>query len=154
MGRLLADALEKVAAWRKEKKTYERDCMSKAGFDRVRKGVDSTGKALSTKVPCTFADFVRVVTHWHGHLLDGLRGLLAPPPGGGLPEYMEVRNALLVMARLGKGFPRLARHGVLLEKDVKAIAESDPREDLKTSAGRVLALLQARGGAAWGFEAL
>ena len=47
------------------------------------------------------------------------------------------------LTRVIKHFPKQQKHGRILAKLVANIKDTDPREDLKTSAGRVLAQLQA-----------
>jgi Transcription factor/nuclear export subunit protein 2 len=55
-------------------------------------------------------------------------------------EYMEIRNALIVLTKISSVFPVLRKSGINLEKRVAKI-KADEREDLKVLATGVAATL-------------
>ncbi|KAK4400126.1 THO complex subunit, partial [Sesamum angolense] len=58
-------------------------------------------------------------------------------------EYMEIRNALIMLTKISGVFPVTRKSGINLEKRVAKI-KSDEREDLKVLATGVAAALAAR----------
>jgi THO complex subunit 2 len=128
LGRFLYESLAQLAAWRADEATYARECASQPGFGSSFLDRDSRR--------ATFADFVAVSLKWHQKVVRSLVACLESK------EYMEIRNALLVLTRVSRAFPATRKHGAYLEKRVAKIKSDDPREDLKTLAGRYYAILQ------------
>ncbi len=128
LGRFLYETLAQLAAWRRDESAYARECASQPGFGSNFLDRDSRR--------ATYADFVAVSLKWHQKVVRSLVACLESK------EYMEIRNALLVLTRVSRAFPATRKHGAYLEKRVAKIKAEDPREDLKTLAGRYWAVLQ------------
>jgi len=128
LGRFLAETLAQLAEWKKSEAVYTQECASRPGFGHNFLEPDSKR--------ASYADFVAVSFKWHSKLVRALAACLESS------EFMEVRNALMVLTRLSKVYPVTRKHGAHLEKRVAKIKQDDPREDLKTLAGRYLAVLQ------------
>ena len=127
LGRFLHETLSQLAAWKKSEGVYTAECASRPGFGHNFLEPDSKR--------ASYADFVAVSFKWHSKLVRALASCLESP------EFMEVRNALIVLTRVSKVYPVTRKHGAHLEKRVAKIKAEDPREDLKTLAGRYLAVL-------------
>ena len=127
LGRFLHETLAQLAAWKKSEAVYSAECASRPGFGHNFLEPDSKR--------ASYADFVAVSFKWHSKLVRALAACLESP------EFMEVRNALIVLTRVSKVYPVTRKHGAHLEKRVAKIKADDPREDLKTLAGRYLAVL-------------
>ncbi|KAJ3678301.1 hypothetical protein LUZ60_002104 [Juncus effusus] len=130
-GRFLSETLRLAYHWKKSESIYERECGNMPGFGS---GVNS--KSLNGQ-RVTFAQFVRAHHKWSGKITRMLAQCLESN------EYMEIRNALIVLTKISSVFPVLRKSGVTLEKRVAKI-KADEREDLKVLATSVAAALASR----------
>ncbi|XP_010460420.1 PREDICTED: THO complex subunit 2-like isoform X2 [Camelina sativa] len=85
----------------------------------------------------TFGQFVKVHWKWSGRITRLLIQCLESN------EYMEIRNALIMLTKISGVFPVTRKTGINLEKRVAKI-KNDEREDLKVLATGVAAALSAR----------
>ncbi|KAH7656619.1 THO complex subunitTHOC2 N-terminal protein [Dioscorea alata] len=129
LGRFLYETLKMAYHWKSDESIYERECGNMPGF------------AVYIKLPnsqrVTFGQFVRMHYKWSGKLTRLLIQCLESA------EYMEIRNALIVLTKISSVFPVTRKSGLNLEKRVVKI-KSDEREDLKVLATGVSAALAAR----------
>ncbi|RZC63684.1 hypothetical protein C5167_025452 [Papaver somniferum] len=129
LGRFLFETLEMAYHWKKKESTYERECGNMPGF------------AVSYRYPnsqrVTYSQFVRVHWKWSCRITRLLIQCLESN------EYMEIRNALIMLTKISSVFPVTRKSGINLEKRVAKV-KGDEREDLKVLATGVAAALASR----------
>ncbi|PIA63730.1 hypothetical protein AQUCO_00201224v1 [Aquilegia coerulea] len=129
LGRFLYETMKMAYHWKSDESIYERECGNMPGFAVYYRFPNSQR--------VTYAQFVRVHWKWSG----GIKRLLVQCLES--TEYMEIRNALIVLTKISSIFPVTRKTGVILEKRVARI-KGDEREDLKVLATGVAAALAAR----------
>ncbi|KAJ3059808.1 THO complex subunit 2, partial [Quaeritorhiza haematococci] len=123
----LADNLAILTAWHKDKEAYAREGKGNGlpGFQRRW----PPGPLSVSKIPdadlLDWEDFRRVMYKWHGKLR--LAFITCLESG----EYMQMRNAILVLDRIRDYFPLIIPSGESIERVVKSIEEKEERGDLK-----------------------
>ncbi|PUZ53307.1 hypothetical protein GQ55_5G042600 [Panicum hallii var. hallii] len=129
LGRFLHDTLKMAYYWKSDESVYERECGNKPGF------------AVYFRYPnsqrVSYSQFVRVHWKWSSRITKALNQCMESK------EYMEIRNALIVLTKISNVFPVIRKSGVNLEKRVAKL-KGDEREDLKVLATGVAAALAAR----------
>lgn len=129
LGRFFHDTLKMAYYWKSDESVYERECGNKPGF------------AVYFRYPnsqrVSYSQFVRVHWKWSSRITKVLNQCMESK------EYMEIRNALIVLTKISSVFPVIRKSGVNLEKRVAKL-KGDEREDLKVLATGVAAALAAR----------
>ncbi|CAJ2631336.1 unnamed protein product [Trifolium pratense] len=129
LGRFLYETLKIAYRWKSDESIYERECGNMPGF------------AVYYKEPkrqlVTYGQFIKLHSKWSSKITGSLIRCLESS------EYMEIRNALIMLTKISSIFPVLRRSGMNLERQVAKI-KSDEREDLKVLATGVAAALAAR----------
>ncbi|CAO2181939.1 unnamed protein product [Urochloa humidicola] len=129
LGRFFHDTLKMAYYWKSDESVYERECVNKPGF------------AVYFRYPnsqrVSYSQFVRVHWKWSSRITKALNQCMESK------EYMEIRNALIVLTKISSVFPVIRKSGVNLEKRVAKL-KGDEREDLKVLATGVAAALAAR----------
>jgi THO complex subunit 2 len=105
-GRFLAAIMTHIAKWRRSQSTYERE-------------TSNTTTANTT----THAEFRKLTSNWERSTCDLFESMLCSS------EFMEVRNALLVLNRLVQVFPSYKRLADRLAARIVSIMESDDTPD-------------------------
>ncbi|KAL0296552.1 UNVERIFIED_CONTAM: THO complex subunit [Sesamum radiatum] len=108
---------------------YERECGNMPGFAVYYRYPNSQR--------VTYGQFIKVHWKWSQRITRLLIQCLEST------EYMEIRNALIMLTKISGVFPVTRKSGINLEKRVAKI-KSDEREDLKVLATGVAAALAAR----------
>ncbi|KAL8105802.1 THO complex subunit 2 isoform X3 [Apium graveolens] len=129
LGRFLSDTLRTAYLWKKNESIYERECGNMPGFAVYYRYPNSQR--------VTYGQFIKVHWKWSQRITRLLIQCLESP------EYMEIRNALILLTKISAVFPVTRKSGINLEKRVAKI-KSDEREDLKVLATGVAAALAAR----------
>ncbi|KAL8142098.1 hypothetical protein V2J09_015130 [Rumex salicifolius] len=129
LGRFLYETLKTAYHWKSDESIYERECANKPGFAVYYK--------FPNRQRVTFAQFVKVHWKWSQRITKILIQCLESA------EYMEIRNALIMLTKISSVFPVTRKSGINIEKRVAKI-KSDEREDLKVLATSVAAALAAR----------
>lgn len=129
LGRFLYETLKMAYHWKSDESVYERECGNKPGFAVYYRFPNSQR--------VTFGQFVRVHWKWSGRITRLLVQCLESS------EYMEIRNALIILTKISSVFPVTRKTGINLEKRVAKI-KGDEREDLKVLATGVAAALASR----------
>jgi len=129
LGRFLHETLKTLDRWRSSEQIYLRECSSLPGFGTSFLVSANTKRA-------SYSDFVRVNFKWHSRLAKGFIQCLQSK------DFMEIRNALVVLTKLAGVFPVIKKFYQHIEKHVASIKEEDERGDLKVLATRYLAQLQ------------
>lgn len=129
LGRFLCETLKIAYYWKSDESIYERECGNMPGFAVYYRYPNSQR--------VTYGQFVRVHWKWSQRITRLLIQCLESI------EYMEIRNALIMLTKISSVFPVTRKTGINLEKRVAKI-KSDEREDLKVLATGVAAALAAR----------
>lgn len=129
LGRFLYETLKMAYHWKSDESIYERECGNMPGFAVYYRYPNSQR--------VTYSQFIRVHWKWSGRITRLLVQCLEST------EYMEIRNALIVLTKISSVFPVIRKSGINLEKRVAKI-KGDEREDLKVLATGVAAALASR----------
>ncbi|KAL7000789.1 hypothetical protein U1Q18_001940 [Sarracenia purpurea var. burkii] len=129
LGRFLYETLKIAYYWKSDESIYERECGNMPGFAVYYRYPNSQR--------VTYSQFIKVHWKWSQRITRLLIQCLESP------EYMEIRNALIMLTKISSVFPVTRKSGINLEKRVAKI-KSDEREDLKVLATGVAAALAAR----------
>ncbi|XP_021832088.1 THO complex subunit 2 isoform X1 [Prunus avium] len=128
-GKFLQETLKIAYYWKKDESIYERECGNMPGFAVYYRHPNSQRVA--------YFQFMKVHWKWSQRITKLLIQCLEST------EYMEIRNALILLSKISSVFPVTRKTGVNLEKRVSKI-KADEREDLKVLATGVAAALAAR----------
>lgn len=129
LGRFLYETLKIAYHWKSDESIYERECGNMPGFAVYYR--NPNGQRV------TYGQFIKVHWKWSQRITRLLIQCLESS------EYMEIRNALIMLTKISSVFPVTRKSGINLEKRVAKI-KSDEREDLKVLATGVAAALAAR----------
>ncbi|KAJ8760884.1 hypothetical protein K2173_021922 [Erythroxylum novogranatense] len=129
LGRFLYETLKIAYHWKSDEAIYERECGNMPGFAVYYRYPNSQR--------VTYGQFIKVHWKWSQRISRLLIQCLEST------EYMEIRNALILLTKISGVFPVTKRSGINLEKRVTRI-KGDEREDLKVLATGVAAALAAR----------
>ncbi|KAL3652904.1 hypothetical protein CASFOL_002585 [Castilleja foliolosa] len=145
LGRFLLEMLKTAYHWKSDKSLYEKECGNMPGL------------AVYYRYPnrqCTYGQFIERISSPDD--LKKLRGMVLLVQWKWSQritrlliqclestEYMDIRNALIMLTKISSVFPVTRKSGINLEKRIAKI-KSDEREDLKVLATGVAAALAAR----------
>lgn len=129
LGRFLFETLKTAYYWKSDESIYERECGNMPGFAVYYRYPNSQR--------VTYSQFIKVHWKWSQRITRLLIQCLESV------EYMEIRNALILLTKVSNVFPVTRKSGINLEKRVAKL-KSDEREDLKVLATGVAAALAAR----------
>ncbi|CAH8349699.1 unnamed protein product [Eruca vesicaria subsp. sativa] len=129
LGRFLFETLKIAYHWKSAESIYESECGNMPGFAVYYRYPNSQR--------VTFGQFVKVHWKWCAKITKLLIQCLESN------EYMEIRNALIMLTKISGVFPVTRKTGYNIEKRVAKI-KNDEREDLKVLATGVAAALSAR----------
>ncbi|GAB4828694.1 THO complex subunit 2 [Ancistrocladus abbreviatus] len=129
LGRFLYETLKIAYYWKSDESIYERECGNMPGFAVYYRFPNSQR--------VTYAQFIKVHWKWSQRITRLLIQCLEST------EYMEIRNALIMLTKISSVFPVTRKSGINIEKRVAKI-KGDEREDLKVLATSVAAALAAR----------
>nr|XP_027098247.1 THO complex subunit 2-like isoform X1 [Coffea arabica] len=129
LGKFLYETLKTAYFWKSDESIYERECGNMPGFAVYYRYPNSQR--------VTYSQFIKVHWKWSQRITRLLIQCLEST------EYMEIRNALIMLTKISSVFPVTRKSGINLEKRVAKI-KGDEREDLKVLATGVAAALAAR----------
>ncbi|KAL8520815.1 hypothetical protein ACS0TY_011389 [Phlomoides rotata] len=129
LGKFLFETLQTAYHWKSDESIYERECGNMPGFAVYYRYPNSQR--------VTYGQFIKVHWKWSQRITRLLIQCLEST------EYMEIRNALIMLTKISTVFPVTRKSGINLEKRVAKI-KGDEREDLKVLATGVAAALAAR----------
>ncbi|KAL5011569.1 hypothetical protein ScPMuIL_010120 [Solemya velum] len=122
-GRFLCAALQTIMRWHSHKNIYEKECANYPGFVTVfRKGADSNNKADQLD----FENYRHVCHKWHFRITKAMVSCLESG------NYIQIRNALIVLTKIISHYPRIMQFGQALERRVDRLRqeEKDKRPDI------------------------
>lgn len=136
-GRFLYAMLETVMRWHKSKEVFEKECANYPGF--------VTKYRISNQY-CDSLDHVgyenyRHVCHkWHYKLAKAMIICLESK------DYVQIRNALIILIKIIPFFPVLSKLSQIIEKRIEKLRdeEKNKRQDLFTLATSYLGQLKQR----------
>ncbi|XP_068661475.1 THO complex subunit 2-like isoform X2 [Aristolochia californica] len=129
LGRFLCETLKMAYHWKSDESIYEKECSNMPGF--------AVYYRFPTGTRVTYSQFIKVHWKWNTRITKLLIQCLESN------EYMEIRNALIMLTKISSVFPVTRKSGINLEKRVAKI-KGDEREDLKVLATGVAAALASR----------
>ncbi|KAM1011881.1 hypothetical protein ACFX2C_047172 [Malus domestica] len=129
LGKFLCETLRIAYYWKSDESIYERECGNMPGFAVYYRYPNSQR--------VTYGQFIKVHWKWSQRITKLLIQCLEST------EYMEIRNALIMLTKITSVFPVTRKTGINLEKRVSKI-KGDEREDLKVLATGVCASLAAK----------
>jgi len=127
-GRFLLELFSLLESWRIDGNVYKEKVASKPGF--CTKFDDPTSKKA------TFKEYLSVLFKWHQKLARAVVASLDSK------EYLEKRNALLVLTKVVTVFPRIKAVFQVVEKKVIVIKDTEERDDLKLLGRRYATMLE------------
>ncbi|GJM92078.1 hypothetical protein PR202_ga08506 [Eleusine coracana subsp. coracana] len=107
-GRFLHDTLKMAYYWKSDESVYERECGNKPGFALYFRNPNSQR--------VSYTQFIRVHWKWSSRITKALNQCMESK------EYMEIRNALIVLTKISSVFPVIRKSGVNLEKRVSPLS--------------------------------
>ncbi|XP_041357183.1 THO complex subunit 2-like isoform X2 [Gigantopelta aegis] len=124
-GRFLCASLGTVMKWHSDIDIYEKDCANFPGFVTVfRKKVDHTAKAPVENLD--YENYRHVCHKWHFRITKAMVACLESG------NYIQIRNALIVLTKILPHYPRITQFGQALERRVDRLSkeEKDKRPDI------------------------
>ncbi|KAJ1330384.1 hypothetical protein BSLG_009518 [Batrachochytrium salamandrivorans] len=139
-GLFLAVNLQVLSIWHGKKEVYEKEGKGDGLPGFLCRW--PTGRALFSRAPnddiMDYEQFRRAMSKWHLKLrkafLDALQS----------KEYVQIRNAILILDKLIENFPATKEVGMSIQKVVKSIEETESRNDLKQLARSYFAKMYSK----------
>ncbi|KAL5032135.1 hypothetical protein BDV3_000726 [Batrachochytrium dendrobatidis] len=139
-GLFLAVNLQILSIWHAKKSVYEKEGQGDGLPGFLCRW--PTGRALFDRAPkddiMNYEQFRRAMSKWHLKLrkafLDALQS----------QEYVQIRNAILILDKLIDNFPATKEVGISIQKVVKNIEDTETRSDLKQLARSYFAKLYSK----------
>ncbi|KAL3266220.1 hypothetical protein HHI36_010402 [Cryptolaemus montrouzieri] len=136
-GRFLYAMLETVMRWHKSKDVFEKECANYPGFvtkfrvsNQHADNMDNVG----------YENYRHVCHKWHYKLAKAMVTCLESK------DYIQIRNALIILIKIINYFPVLIKLSQFVEKRIEKVRdeEKNNRQDLFTLSSSYLALLKQR----------
>jgi THO complex subunit 2 len=149
-GRFLLGLLETVMFWHSDSEVFERECAQHPGFLTVfrnsstnpsqQQQITSSSNALNKQEQLDYENYRHVCHKWHYKLTKSFIVCLESE------EYLQMRNALIILTKILPLYPKLTSFNSALEKRVEKIkqVEKDKRQDIYTLASVYLGQLRQR----------
>ncbi|KAL8617110.1 hypothetical protein ACOMHN_014280 [Nucella lapillus] len=122
-GRFLSCTLDTIMKWHSSTQVYEKECANYPGFVTIfRKGSDSNNKMDRLD----FENFRHVCHKWHFRITKAIISCLESG------NFIQIRNALIILTKILPHFPRIVQIGMAIERRVDKLSkeEKDKRPDL------------------------
>ncbi|KAH8869907.1 THO complex subunit 2 [Schistosoma japonicum] len=139
-GRFLCAVLELVMRWHASEEVFNQECGQYPGFVTVfRKtyqGLDANTKPDQLQ----YENYRHVVHKWHYRITKAIVACLESG------NYVQIRNALIVLTRILPQYPKITQFGSAVERRVNKLKEEekDKRPDLKALAFSYAGLMRPR----------
>ncbi|XP_044748967.1 THO complex subunit 2 isoform X1 [Coccinella septempunctata] len=136
-GRFLYAMLETVMRWHRSKDVFEKECANYPGFvtkfrvsNQHADNMDNVG----------YENYRHVCHKWHYKLAKAMVTCLESK------DYIQIRNALIILIKIINYFPVLIKLSQFVEKRIEKVRdeEKNNRQDLFTLSSSYLALLKQR----------
>jgi len=125
-GRFLCGMLSTIMRWHSDPEYYEKECGDFPGFITVVRTHNKANEPSSRANQLDYENFRHVCHKWQYKLTKAL--VLCLESG----EYVQIRNALMILTKILPYFPMVTTLGAALEKRVEKVRneEKDKRQDL------------------------
>ncbi len=140
-GRFLLGLLETVMAWHTDASVFEQECGNHPGFLTIfRNALSSTQTQSNKQEQLDYENYRHVCHKWHYKLTKSFIVCLESK------EYLQMRNALIILTKISSHYPKLTSFCSALEKRVEKIkqVEKDKRQDIYTLASAYLGQLKMK----------
>lgn len=136
-GRFLYAMLETVMRWHKSKEVFEKECSNYPGFVTKYRVSNQYCDSLDH---VGYENYRHVCHKWHYKLTKAMIICLESK------DYVQIRNALIIMIKIIPFFPVLHKLSQIIEKKIEKLRdeEKNKRQDLFTLATSYLGLLKQR----------
>lgn len=124
-GRFLCAMLETVMRWHSSQATFEKECASYPGFVtkfRISNQEKSSTLQCSADDHVGYENFRHVCHKWHYKITHSIVLLLQSK------DYMQIRNALIILMRILPSFPVLCKLSQILEKFMNKVIEEEKNQ--------------------------
>ncbi|XP_066259419.1 THO complex subunit 2 isoform X1 [Euwallacea similis] len=136
-GRFLYAMLETVMKWHKSQEVFEKECSNYPGFMTKYRVSNHTADSLDN---VGFENYRHVCHKWHYKLAKAVVTCLESK------DYVQIRNALIILIKIIPFFPVLIKLAQFLEKRIEKVRdeEKNNRQDLFTLSSSYLGQLKQR----------
>lgn len=136
LGRFISESMKELMSWHNDQATYEKNAY---GNKRQLLGFknNKSGELFS------FQEFRYLLYKWQTQLKDVLKTCLESP------EYMHIRNAIIVLKALPPSFPVVNQMVTELTMAVTNLSKNETRGDLKLAATSLLGNLKPQEKLVW-----
>lgn len=136
-GRFLYAMLETMMSWHSSKDTFEKECAQYPGFITKYRASEKPSNNLDR---VDYGNYRHVCHKWHCKLAKAMVTCLESK------DYVQIRNALIILTKIIPYFPVLTKLSTFLDKKIEKIRdeEKNKRQDLFTLASSYLGLLKQR----------
>ncbi|XP_061165363.1 THO complex subunit 2-like isoform X2 [Saccostrea echinata] len=115
-GRFLCASLDTIMKWHSSKEIYDKECAAYPGFVTVfRKGTDSVNIADQLD----YENYRHVCHKWHFRITKAMVACLESG------NYIQIRNALIVLTKILPNYPRIQQFGQALERRVDRLRQDE-----------------------------
>ncbi|EDV24606.1 uncharacterized protein TRIADDRAFT_56575 [Trichoplax adhaerens] len=125
-GRFLCCMLETIDKWHRSKEKYDKECSNYPGFATIIRKNETSQSDTNKSNQLEFEDYRRVCRKWHYKLTRAFASCLVSE------EYIQIRNALIIMTKIVQYFPVIDNLGKALKTRLDKLQkdEKDKRPDL------------------------
>lgn len=136
-GRFLYAMLETMMSWHSSKDIFEKECAQYPGFITKYRASEKYSNNLDR---VDYENYRHVCHKWHCKLAKAMVTCLESK------DYVQIRNALIILTKIIPYFPVLTKLSTFLDKKIEKIRdeEKNKRQDLYTLASSYLGLLKQR----------
>lgn len=131
-GRFLNELLTELHSWHGNQATYEKEALGHGTTSKHRIGFYVNG------APLDYEDFRKALYEWHRNLNTAMKTCLVSK------EYMQIRNAIIVMKCIYNHFPAIDWIGENVSQKVHNLMKTEKRDDLKLSATTLFGMLKRK----------
>lgn len=136
-GRFLYAMLETMMSWHSSKDVFDKECAQYPGFITKYRASKKYSHDLDR---VDYENYRHVCHKWHCKLAKAMVTCLESK------DYVQIRNALIILTKIIPHFPVLTKLSNFLDKKIEKIRdeEKNKRQDLFTLASSYLGLLKQR----------
>jgi THO complex subunit 2 len=134
-GRFINSILRELLKWHENKN----DAYAKSAYGADKKLPGFGRKFDADRNPTEhliYDDFCNLLYKWHKALFTALKGCLETG------DFQQIRNSLVILSACSGSFPKVKPMAMELRQIIMNMIKSDPRHDIKTTAGSSMALFK------------
>lgn len=137
-GVFLREMMRYILYLRKDESTFQAEMIDNPAFYRNYRDEPSKGAAPSAIEWANFTDIRKGHSKWEGRIFKVMRQSLEAD------DWMEKRNALLLLSQAYEAFPMVEKYASLVLQSVTGMQEKEESGDLKTLASSLTMKLRAQ----------